>query len=1150
MADNLNPKDLEQIEKYLRASGLSAKELKDRMDAIKNSTTEFNRELENAHVHFDKINSDFDDLSSQFKNVLDDLRKWDSTSSRINASFKTLGGLADKLKDDAKGYSDLSKKDLEKLQEKAKIEVDNLKIRKQELQDKFKNISQERLIAISQQDKNKNLAKEASQLLELQGLIKENGQLTNDEGNYINKLLGLIDQRIEKEKQLNKAVGATGTALKALSKIPGVGDFVNAEEAASEMREYAKELQESGVDITSASAKLKIAGKGLSTAFSGLKEKLTDPVVVLTTLVKLGLKADEQITQLGKSLGVSKTEAMGMRSEMATFARESGDSFINTDRLLKAQGELTQQLGIAVKFSNEELATFSKLTELTGLTADEAGKLAQASAAAGMSTEAYTDGIREGAFNAMLATDTHFEMKEVMQDISKLSAGTLIKFQGNPKAIAATVVEAKKLGLTLEQVNKTGESLLNFESSIESELKAELMTGKQLNLERARAAALSNDQAALTKEIGEQVGTLNDYQNMNVLAQQSLAEAFGMSRDEMSEMLMKQEAITAHGAEAATLNKEQLEEMKRRNMSAAEYIQYQEQQRTAQDKFADAMTKLQTVFANLIDGPLGIMLDYLADAVGFITSLTSKWYIFYPLVGLVALSYLPKMMAGFKGIGASLGGIFSGAKEGFKGLMGGLSGFKDKIKDAFSGNKSQFAGGSFSKGKELVAKKQAASAAAETGTKGAETASTAAGKSEAGSDGSKFKTKMQNIAEGIKAFGEGSVLKGALTLIPASIGLLLFAPGVLGIKAIEQVNGEKFQEAMYGIAYGIADFGKNVTAGALVKLLFGGIALTAFALGVPALLLLQLVNGTLIENTLGGIGRGIAAFSSSVSYGDLIKGAVAIALFGASLIPFAYALNMMAEVKMENILAAAAGLLIFGAAVLGLGMLMMGPGAFIFGAGIVAMIALGAAMMVLGQGLKVVSEGGAGIAQLFRQLSELDATKLDAVAPALKTIGEAIMYLGAGGVMLALGNLLGGSSPSKMIQDIAASADGITKAASGLQLMAIALTQVSAALSAIDTSKLEALSDFSESQSEGVIGGAIKGITDFITSPIKTIGETISGGGEEGMKTAGGIDLTPMVSAINEVRDAVNKLYNKETSINMDGTKVGTTLTQGSYKVA
>jgi len=46
------------------------------------------------------------------------------------------------------------------------------------------------------------------------------------------------------------------------------------------------------------------------------------------------------------------------------------------------------------------------------------------------------------------------------------------------------------------------------------------------------------------------------------------------------------------------------------------------------------------------------------------------------------------------------------------------------------------------------------------------------------------------------------------------------------------------------------------------------------------------------------------------------------------------------------------------------------------------------------------------------------------------------------------------------------------------------------------------------------------------------------------------LDLTPMITAINEVRDAVNKLYSKDQSINMDGKKVGTTLVQGSYKVA
>ena len=41
-----------------------------------------------------------------------------------------------------------------------------------------------------------------------------------------------------------------------------------------------------------------------------------------------------------------------------------------------------------------------------------------------------------------------------------------------------------------------------------------------------------------------------------------------------------------------------------------------------------------------------------------------------------------------------------------------------------------------------------------------------------------------------------------------------------------------------------------------------------------------------------------------------------------------------------------------------------------------------------------------------------------------------------------------------------------------------------------------------------------------------------------------------MIIAINEVRDSINKLYSKDTSIKMDSTKVGTTLTQGSTKTA
>jgi hypothetical protein len=46
----------------------------------------------------------------------------------------------------------------------------------------------------------------------------------------------------------------------------------------------------------------------------------------------------------------------------------------------------------------------------------------------------------------------------------------------------------------------------------------------------------------------------------------------------------------------------------------------------------------------------------------------------------------------------------------------------------------------------------------------------------------------------------------------------------------------------------------------------------------------------------------------------------------------------------------------------------------------------------------------------------------------------------------------------------------------------------------------------------------------------------------------GGADLTPLVTAMNAVKASIDRLYAKEGVVNIDGKKVGTLLTQGSYK--
>lgn len=402
-------------------------------------------------------------------------------------------------------------------------------------------------------------------------------------------------------------------------------------------------------------------------AFNQIKSALSFEKIMSSGIVKAVLAVDTQVTNLNKSLGVSYDSAKGIRNEMESFAKGANDGFTTVAKLAKAQADLTDQLGIAVDFGNEERQQFAKLTELVGLSADEAGKLASFSASAGMSTSDYLKDVRAAGFASQQANKIHISDKQLLQSISSLSAGILVKFQGNPKALADAVVQAKKFGTTLEQVDKTAESLLNFESSIENELKAELITGKQLNLERARAAALTGDQATLMQEVASQTGSLAEFQDMNVIAQRSLAEAFGMSQDEMAGMLMKQEAINKYGSEAEQLNAQQLKDFEKSGKSLTEFLAKEAEKVSIQEKFNTAMERMQEILGNIASGPLGTILKMFADLLSNSTSLAF-------ILGGVMIANLAKMVVTMKRLAkvSKSGAIMDIIGAAFKSVGGGI----------------------------------------------------------------------------------------------------------------------------------------------------------------------------------------------------------------------------------------------------------------------------------------------------------------------------------------------------------------------------------------------------------------------------------------------------------------------------------------------
>jgi hypothetical protein len=439
---------------------------------------------------------------------------------------------------------------------------------------------------------------------------------------------------------------------------------------------------------------------------------------------------------------------------------------------------------------------------------------------------------------------TMFSLKDLMNDIGTASKAMVLTLGKSPKALMNAAAEARKLGTNLGGVEKIANSLLDFESSIEKEMEAQLITGKQLNLSTAREAAMRGDMATVAKEVANQEAIREAFATNNVIAQQAAAEAIGLSREELAEMTYQQELLEL----GADKFKDKYGEVAYENLKA----------QGAQDKFNDAMTKMQSILGDVI-GAFSPILDIFAKLMSF------------PLT--------PYIMAAVVASKA-LGGNFFNM---FKGL--------DKIGPKLKDMGSKLLGTAAEAGADIAGGAGgAASAAGEGLSKGADAALNTP---EPKASGTKIKEFFEGLASGLKAMASMEVVKGALALIPAAIGLTAMIPGALGAKLVERLKGGKLAEGLMGMAMGLrmmADTKVALGALALVAAGIGFTAMTAGAIGMAAVAFL----GASASAGLTALAFGLTAFGTAAMNPLTWAGIGLLAALGVALIPTAYAIGLVA----------------------------------------------------------------------------------------------------------------------------------------------------------------------------------------------------------------------------------------------------------------
>jgi hypothetical protein len=734
---------LKSIEEYSRQLGknintINLKPLEQNAGAIEAIFEQLNKEMEDLGGSTDYLVSEFSRLTSEIRNTSAGVKQ--STNS-----MRELSSIAQKLSNHQKGYNDLSKAELNTLSKKVKQEYSSLSNSLKALQMEQEDLLYQQKSLNTKKRKN---AEDEKALASIDKKLKTNlstqnsieGVLSN-QNTVLSELTNELGRASKEAGEIETKMGVSDTILKGMQGTLGklglgsLADKMDLGGIREELKDLAKEQAEAVEKEKSLTEQLNSANKrglsdkqieagfggknlknllgqknaasaaakgaqGISGAMNmaGTAAKLfgknlmasMGPIGIILMVVEQVVEAfkmlDSGTGDMAKNLNISYEQATDVQHQLGTIADLSADSSITQKRLGETLMFINKELGTSAMINEENLKVYTKLREQAGMTNEEIMGIAKFTEATGGDAEKNVEAFQKGAKAAMYQKGIFLNTKTLMADMGKLSKSQLLLFKGNAGAVGDMLARVKATGMEMSKLEAAADSLLNFEQSIENELSAELLTGKSLNLEKARSAALSNDMATLAEELKKQNVDAAKFAGMNRIEQEAMAKAMGMSKEELADVLYEQEALNSLGKkgldqlsekekEAYLAAKEKYGAEKAAAMIKSGELENMVKQQSLQERFNQSVEKLKEIFVRIAE-PVMQILDPIMQIVDALM----------PLVNVILKPALSLFQAIGKAISTYIMEPLNGVKEIFSGIMDLFSGnFADGIKKIGTG---------------------------------------------------------------------------------------------------------------------------------------------------------------------------------------------------------------------------------------------------------------------------------------------------------------------------------------------------------------------------------------------------------------------------------------------------------------------------------
>lgn len=394
-------------------------------------------------------------------------------------------------------------------------------------------------------------------------------------------------------------------------------------------------------------------------------------VVALAILVKKLVNAYGEFEKLARDsaeqMGITVTQGKEMVKNAQNASTAFGVQLVNAKEVLDVQKQITEATGNSSMISADVAANVADTGKAFGYGVQAAGQLQGVFQNMGMASE------DAAKMQMTLAKETLVQgvnTGKVIADINANAAKTNKFFRGDIKALTAAAVQANKMGISIADMAKTAESLLDFESSINAQMEFQALTGKEMNLDLARQLAFQGDIAGATKEVMNNIGSLAEFNEMLPHQQEAFAKAAGMSVDQISKGLAIQEAMP-------NATEEQRKAMESMGLTAADIANMSEEdlkkrladeQAALKQEMAMENMKAQMMQALL---PIGEAFSKIFAALTPILKVIAGLFKIIGFAIELILTPLEFVYSLFRESEAAIGGIFGGIMDIFSGDIAG-----------------------------------------------------------------------------------------------------------------------------------------------------------------------------------------------------------------------------------------------------------------------------------------------------------------------------------------------------------------------------------------------------------------------------------------------------------------------------------------------